>query len=781
MHIRRPKSAKPTRVRLSKKKHELSELCHVARRLKDQSSLLYKKAASIYSKAYDTFYDYQTPPGYTDHGALHVHAVLRNADGLLWGLDKWTPLPASENYLLLVAILLHDIGHLEYGLAYDDSPSLCERHAQSSRDLILQNADNFNLDEHEAHIIGQICYSHGIKDYRRLMENEWALEGLERFRVHLVMALLRIADLTDLAYTRAPSFVFKVRRRMPHANKEHWKRHAAIQKVDINCDKWSIVIYARPRSIKQRFELEKFCAWLEEELTNAEPDLQTVGLNFSKVQLRLDESAYRKPVSPMPRQNPFPGLSPFGHSQVESFFGREAFVAKAIAVTENNKFLALVGESGAGKTSALDAGILPELSYRGHAIATYRFATPIAGTMLSTLATALNMPANSTLDEIHEKLNSLRDTHTGLYLHLDQFEEIFTLDLEEGDKKEGFALLSDMVTRLAGLRIIATMRSEFVIDLLELGPKISVVFTHDNIKRLRTLTDTEAREAIERPLLRFSNLHWQPDLVDTILGDLTADEPGVYPPYLQLVCWTLVDEKFKTIRARTGSERMGPFEIGVNEYEQLRRLEGIINRHFQKILDDFSPREREILDLILAEMITAAGLKRPIEDRRVKKINNGRIDLTLAMRKLIDSRVIRRTLIGYELEHDLLARRLLTLLRGTVKASSRIRNVMDHMRMHKGRRILTKEFCKVACLSTAQFNRKFKLETGFTPHKYLEKIRLDEACWLLRETEDTIKDIAARCGFPNPEHFDSRFKEKKKMKPSEYRQTERDRHATEFE
>src|SRR5687768_11480767 len=58
---------------------------------------------------------------------------------------------------------------------------------------------------------------------------------------------------------------------------------------------------------------------------------------------------------------PYPGLRPFLQHESELFFGRPAQINRMLARLEQNRFLAVVGSSGSGKSSLVRAGLIPAL------------------------------------------------------------------------------------------------------------------------------------------------------------------------------------------------------------------------------------------------------------------------------------------------------------------------------------------------------------------------------------------------------------------------------------
>ncbi len=67
--------------------------------------------------------------------------------------------------------------------------------------------------------------------------------------------------------------------------------------------------------------------------------------------------------------------------------------------------------------------------------------------------------------------------------------------------------------------------------------------------------------------------------------------------------------------------------------------------------------------------------------------------------------------------------------------------------------------------------RIFKTETGETPHDYLCNIRMTHARTLLLNTDDTVSEVAVKCGFQSPSHFQTLFKQKFGITPGKFRKS----------
>ncbi|MDP2715329.1 AraC family transcriptional regulator [Rheinheimera sp.] len=76
---------------------------------------------------------------------------------------------------------------------------------------------------------------------------------------------------------------------------------------------------------------------------------------------------------------------------------------------------------------------------------------------------------------------------------------------------------------------------------------------------------------------------------------------------------------------------------------------------------------------------------------------------------------------------------------------------------------------KVAELTEAHFCRAFKKSTGVSPSRYQIRLRIELAQQLLRQSNDTVIDIALQVGYQNPGHFSQLFKREVGVTPVQYR------------
>jgi AraC-like DNA-binding protein len=76
---------------------------------------------------------------------------------------------------------------------------------------------------------------------------------------------------------------------------------------------------------------------------------------------------------------------------------------------------------------------------------------------------------------------------------------------------------------------------------------------------------------------------------------------------------------------------------------------------------------------------------------------------------------------------------------------------------------------QIACVSEAHFIRTFRATFGETPHRYLQRRRVERAMYLLRATNVSVTDICLDVGFNSLGTFSRTFREIVGQSPVAYR------------
>lgn len=79
------------------------------------------------------------------------------------------------------------------------------------------------------------------------------------------------------------------------------------------------------------------------------------------------------------------------------------------------------------------------------------------------------------------------------------------------------------------------------------------------------------------------------------------------------------------------------------------------------------------------------------------------------------------------------------------------------------------DMAEAAAVSRSGLQRKMKQLMGVTPLDFLREARIKHACHLLTTTNDSIAEVAYKCGFSDPKYFSRTFKQTTGKSPTEYK------------
>jgi WD40 repeat protein len=284
--------------------------------------------------------------------------------------------------------------------------------------------------------------------------------------------------------------------------------------------------------------------------------------------LELSFSALAHGVEPPPYdvRCPFPGLRAFTAEQREYFRGREVLVETLLRRLERQPFLAVLGNSGCGKSSVVMAGLIPRL----------RDVEP-------ELKVVQLEPGDHPLGKLKAVLGQLEGAAKAL-IYVDQLEEAFTLCRDEGERKAFFDHLLGAVGPRR--RVIVSMRADFIGDCVEhegLREQMEVP------KLIPPMSADELRNAIEEQG-RAAGLRYETGLCELILGDV-KNEPGAMP---------LLQHALRELYNR----RHGRW-LRVKAYDELGRVHRAISNTADSVWSRLDEPDRERLRNVLLELAEA--------------------------------------------------------------------------------------------------------------------------------------------------------------------------------
>jgi len=105
--------------------------------------------------------------------------------------------------------------------------------------------------------------------------------------------------------------------------------------------------------------------------------------------------------------------------------------------------------------------------------------------------------------------------------------------------------------------------------------------------------------------------------------------------------------------------------------------------------------------------------------------------------------------------------------------SLRLKKLFEHIRQHYAGKLSIRQAATLAGMSQPQFMKTFKKVAGMTLITYLNHVRLSNATRLLKETDQSIAEIANSTGFSDQSYFDKRFRRAFGQSPKEFRASAR--------
>ncbi|CAH1649960.1 AraC-like DNA-binding protein [Chelatococcus asaccharovorans] len=108
-----------------------------------------------------------------------------------------------------------------------------------------------------------------------------------------------------------------------------------------------------------------------------------------------------------------------------------------------------------------------------------------------------------------------------------------------------------------------------------------------------------------------------------------------------------------------------------------------------------------------------------------------------------------------------------------------LNHVLDHIARNLCSDLRQAELAELSGFTPSAFSRAFKQHTGLTFVRYINRLRIDRGCELLRSSDQSVADICFEVGFNNLSNFNRHFIALRGMAPSVFRRLHR-HNATRF-
>jgi Sulfatase-modifying factor enzyme 1 len=296
--------------------------------------------------------------------------------------------------------------------------------------------------------------------------------------------------------------------------------------------------------------------------------------------------------------------------------------------------LYLCGDSGSGKSSLLNAFVLPKMSEQGWTVVEARAWQDPERALRDAL---LKLPGprrrNAESQSLRETVEGAAKQAPGrLLIVLDQFEEFVILGKPE--QQQNFAaFVADLKSHpVKGLALLLVMRSEYQVPLEEIG--LPLLRSGENLFQVGRFIFPAASAFIKG-----SGLDLQADAIDRLLTSAAEldETPGMVRPItLNVVGYVLA----------SGKAIAPSLDAGV-----------LIRRYIERTVEQ--PRIRDCAPQLLERMITEQGTKRPRSEQQLVADTKLRRAEVRAVLNALDEAGLARTLdkerAEWELSHDFVA------------------------------------------------------------------------------------------------------------------------------
>ena len=99
--------------------------------------------------------------------------------------------------------------------------------------------------------------------------------------------------------------------------------------------------------------------------------------------------------------------------------------------------------------------------------------------------------------------------------------------------------------------------------------------------------------------------------------------------------------------------------------------------------------------------------------------------------------------------------------------------ILDYLNQHYGEPVTLREIGERMGYTHTYLSTLFSQKVGVPFNRYLQNLRIAAACHLLAETEKSVEEIAAECGYHDLKFFRSVFRARLRLTPSDFRRTSR--------
>lgn len=386
--------------------------------------------------------------------------------------------------------------------------------------------------------------------------------------------------------------------------------------------------------------------------------------------------------------SPFPGLSAFEPSDAQVFFGRNQQIATLLEristqVDYGRAFCLILGSSGSGKSSLINAGVLPRLlnrkGYDGIGVISHTsldFADISQARLFIDLASAMldwdcdeqpvfiGLSAESLAEQLQSNCKgvielckrALSDSETHFakpyfFMFIDRLEVLLSSPFFSADERAVFLGVIETLATSGCIMVFSACRNDFY----------PLVVTHSGLMAgkakgahfdLMTPHRTELMQMIRLPAVA-ANLSWSQDPQSaTPLDEMLCTEAANNPDSLPMLQYTLQELYL---------QRSDNNQLLYSVYQNLGGIEGAIGKKAEEVYQQLPPEHQTHLAHVLSLLVTLNPDGETITSRAARWSQLSKKSETAFVQAMVDSRLFVSHLQNNEpcfsLAHEALLRR----------------------------------------------------------------------------------------------------------------------------
>ena len=387
-------------------------------------------------------------------------------------------------------------------------------------------------------------------------------------------------------------------------------------------------------------------------------------------------------------ESPFPGLSAFEPKEAEVFFGRNEQISTLLnrvskQVNFGRAFCLILGPSGTGKSSLINAGVLPKLLHRngydGIGVVSYssldfadisqqRLFVDLASALLDwdiadqpvfdglsadTLAEQLQHDSQGVLSQCKQALSDApkQFAKPHFFLFIDRLEVLLSSPLFSEQERKLFLELIETLATSGCILVFSACRNDFYPLVVS---HASLMAGKDNGAHFDLMPPKRAdlMQMIRLPAIA-ANLSWSHDPSSVMsLDEILCTEAAQNPDSLPMLQYTLQELYL---------QRSEHDELLFSVYQDLGGIEGAIGKKAEEIYRQLPQEQQAQLAYVLSFLVTLNPDGETITSRAARWSQLKQINQSAFVQAMVDSRLFVSHLQNdeacFSLAHEALLRR----------------------------------------------------------------------------------------------------------------------------